>query len=648
VVTVIGRVTVGAVLVVVAVGAASLAGLGKIPGLVGWAAAAVGAVAALSALVSAAFGELIKELSISNLRRRAGIRQARLGGALMERNIDKFDPVSDLGVHPALRDAHQSAIPPYASRAIDAELDALVAAGGLVVVEGDSAVGKSRSAFEALMRARRDGKRRRVIVPRDGLALRGAIESGLAVRNRVIWLDDLERFVSPTGLDASLLSALLHPDNSNVLILCTLRSNVRQELGFKLNENPSVVGDSLRNVAKLLAGASVVRVGGRLNEDEVRQAALLADERVDDALRGMMQGVGFAEILAAGPAAIERLKSGADGENRYGAALVQAAIDFRRAGYLQPVPQDWLHAVAPKYLDERWRFQMTQEARDAALVWATTPVRGASACLRPVATENYRVFDYLVDRVESEINSLLTEERHRARVESLARIPEEVWHLLLEEISFDDPQFLGCLASAERAGHPGMFIRFTIAAKNGDLHLAELATGERLVALALTCMRLGYCVACYLKMLNLDPRNLLVEVIARLQPLFGEALSERLDGSVIEALYLAEFLAQDGSMTMPDTVMGEVASTLDGEAAYGIGELLWREKCLQAARVWMEVAASVGNEKAKASIVHMPPLEIEPGFVSSSVAADLVRMIREADFRESSELHVEQESDNPE
>jgi hypothetical protein len=159
-------------------------------------------------------------------------KRARLGGALIESKLADLDPVADLRVRPVWT--------PYVPRAVDPELDRVVGEGGLIVIEGGPAAGKTRSAYEALLRARRRGGLR-VVVPRDGVALRHAVESGYRFRGKAVWLDDLERFVSVGGLDDSLVRAMRLTARNDLVIMATVRSDTR-----------------LYDAGRLLAGAVVL------------------------------------------------------------------------------------------------------------------------------------------------------------------------------------------------------------------------------------------------------------------------------------------------------------------------------------------------------------------------------------------------------
>jgi hypothetical protein len=129
------------------------------------------------------------------------------------------DPVT-LGVHPAaaLVDPETatnesaargglglpSRVPVYVPRDLDARLDAALAKalsqGRLVLLRGDSTAGKSRAAFEAMRRLPGD---LRLLVPLHRGSLRVLLDGRLELRDLVVWLNDLERYLGADGLRLS-------------------------------------------------------------------------------------------------------------------------------------------------------------------------------------------------------------------------------------------------------------------------------------------------------------------------------------------------------------------------------------------------------------------------------------------------------------
>ena len=98
----------------------------------------------------------------------------------------------------------RAGVPEYVPREIDHELRAALAAAfdgsgaWLVVVEGPSKVGKSRTLFEALTRCA-SGLRVDLVAPVDATAMRKLLapgDSSQPTTSEVLWLDDLEPFLN--------------------------------------------------------------------------------------------------------------------------------------------------------------------------------------------------------------------------------------------------------------------------------------------------------------------------------------------------------------------------------------------------------------------------------------------------------------------
>ena len=346
------------------------------------------------------------------------VDKLRRAGALLDRPLDDYDPIRDLGVHRPTQVADLPLLPPYVPRTVDADLDRAVAGGGLVVVEGNSAAGKTRTAWEAVRRNAPSCGWRSALVPKDGVALRSLVESGEPLGHVVVWLDDLERYLTPDGLDTGLVTALCPPGRTDVLLLATLRSETRHLIGGD-DRYPQLA----RSAQHLLATARTTRLARDLDQDERRAARRhQADPRIASALADRT-GAGLAEHLAAAPEVLVRWRAGRDGMQEVGAALVSAAVDCRRAGYFAPVPRGLLEALYPTYLEPRTRNRLRGPNLDEAFDWATTPVRGASSCLQPEADGRFSVFDYLVDRTQADPDS--------------AAIPDATWRTLLEGAETD-------------------------------------------------------------------------------------------------------------------------------------------------------------------------------------------------------------------
>jgi hypothetical protein len=377
----------------------------------------------------------------------------RHGGGRLPKVSECTDPRA-LGVHAAVRPAKHvagqqrgapGAVPPYVPR--DADDSALLAdgfaSGGLVIIEGPAAAGKTRMAYEA-MRRRAPG--RQLIVPGDPAALRGLQTAGVRLADTIVWLDDIHDYLAAGGLDGPVVDALCPPGRRDVLLLATLRSEARRTL------DAAGLDTTVRRAIREVVGrARVIPLSRALTPAERHRAQQrrTADPRIAAAL-DQHTGAGFAEFLAAAPPILHRWQSVRDST---GGAIITAAVDARRAGVLSPLPRDLLQALHACYLDARHAHLPGEPGFGDALSWATQPVRGASSCLAPLGGETYEPFDYLLE--------------HAQATGSAHPVPPAAWPVLLTCAAPADMSSLAI--AAHEAGRPDISeTAFRRAADAGD------------------------------------------------------------------------------------------------------------------------------------------------------------------------------------
>ena len=312
-----------------------------------------------------------------------------------------------------------------------AELTEAFACGGLLIIEGGSAAGKTRMAYEAI---RRLTPRRWLIVPAGPTSLRALTDGQVRLRNAVIWLDDVNDYLAAGGLDASVLDALCPPGRPDVLMLATLRSAERKALTVTdLDTTTS------RGIQEVMRRARIIVLDRFLSPAECDRAEheRNSDPRIGAAL-DQSTGAGFAEYLAAAPAILARWQSARNGENLTAGAIISAAVDARRAGYLSPLPRDMLENLHSFYLDPREAHRPDLPSFTDGLTWTTKVVEGASSCLSATGPGTYQPFDYLVD--------------HSQATTSISDIPEPAWPVLLT--CGDGIDLASLAANAYRAGRP--------------------------------------------------------------------------------------------------------------------------------------------------------------------------------------------------
>jgi TPR repeat protein len=309
----------------------------------------------------------------------------------------ELDPL-EIGVHRAPIE-QGSAVPPYVQRDIDEELSKQLARaasqGGFVLLVGDSTAGKSRAAYEAMLRILPDY---RVIVPDNGQELRQSIVGLFGSSERcVVWLDDLERYIGSDGLTPGIIAQLRA---AKVVMLATLRAEQFRRLtpSDREENKDREYGHQLTLVEHVFNQVEPVVLQRRWSESEIERTKQAPDPRLKDALKHS-ETYGIAEYLAAGPTLLREWRLAWEaGANPRGAALVSAAIDCVRAGLTNPLPLTLLERLHEHYLDAAGGILLRPEPLKSALAWATQRRYGVTSLLLPgTETSTYRIFDYLPD-----------------------------------------------------------------------------------------------------------------------------------------------------------------------------------------------------------------------------------------------------------
>jgi tetratricopeptide (TPR) repeat protein len=289
--------------------------------------------------------------------------------------------------------------PAYIPRDQDGELRELLAAGGFVLLVGDSTAGKTRMAFEALHATLPDHS---LIAP-DGVdAIPDAVSQAADERRCVLWLDDLERFLGPGGITAADLARLLSGSGEHRVIVGTIRAVEQARLTADVRDDDRA-WQGLRDVREVLTQARQVRIARLFTMPELERARTRAwDPRIAQAIEHA-DTHGIAEWLAAGPLLLrdwERARSSATETLAQGAAIVTAAVDLRRAGYISPIPRDLLDEIYGHYLDDPEPSRAPRELHGQAWAWATTRRAATTRLLTPVGDSRVGVFDYVTDTAQ--------------------------------------------------------------------------------------------------------------------------------------------------------------------------------------------------------------------------------------------------------
>ena len=375
----------------------------------------LGGATALAAVV-VAFGAAWQNRYIGLVQRRVDQLFRTEAGCLvlsdgrLPRVRDITDPVL-LGVHKAphaavLPGGHGTEevagmhLPAYVPRDFDAVLRQRLAAGGFVLLVGDSTAGKSRAAFEALA-AMLAGHL--LICPANRDAVVVAITRAAQARRCVLWLDDLESYLGTGGLTTAQLGRLVSGKGHHRVVIATIRAAEQARV-----TDESLCGDDaarqvLRDTCQVIEQAYPIRVPRMFSHAELERARVgYGDPRIAEAL-AHSGNYGIAEYLAAGPELLrewEDARNSSHGPNARGAALVAAAIDIRRAGHTSPIPHALVDATHEHYLDDPEHARTPREPIAEAWAWATRQRRATTALVHPTTGDRIEVFDYLVDSIQ--------------------------------------------------------------------------------------------------------------------------------------------------------------------------------------------------------------------------------------------------------
>lgn len=344
------------------------------------------------------------------------------------------DPATDPG------DRDRAFLPAYVERDFDraddpapsglrAAITAAMERGGFVLLVGGSSVGKTRSAYEAVRALASDWW-----LLRPGAA--GVLQALAAapVPRTVIWLDELQRHLGPSGASAAVIGSLLAADEPVVVVGTLWPGRYEEYTRQPADGGPDPHGDA----RALLALADVVPVGAAFSPGEQARSRTAAetDRRIARSLT--ITGYSLPQVLAAAPELIARWDTAQ--LHPYRRAVLTAAVDLTRVGVSAPLTADMLHAAAVDHCTPHERTRAPGDWFDDALAFATQPQRGGAAVLEPTGTGDmgeitgYLIADYL--------------QQHGEGQRLGQYVPLSVWNAVLAHC--DDPRSLDRVA--ETAG----------------------------------------------------------------------------------------------------------------------------------------------------------------------------------------------------
>jgi hypothetical protein len=260
--------------------------------------------------------------------------------------------------------------------------------------------------------------------------LRELLDAGLELDGVVLWLDDLDRYLSGDNwLDPGLLDQVV---SAGAVVVATVRQNALESYRPTDKEHPpqweTVSRFARVELPRLFSSAERERV-----EVQIPDVAVRAAERY-----------GLPEYLGGGPDAVDAFDAG-ETQCPVGAALVRAAVDWRRAGVVRLVRLADLTSALPIYLAERHDVAIDDASVKLGVEWATKKINETVRLLsprysHPAASDGaeatgmggdssdslFEAFDYLVDVLVERVRSDDTTKRDKAVV------PLAMWRLVAQ------------------------------------------------------------------------------------------------------------------------------------------------------------------------------------------------------------------------
>lgn len=300
------------------------------------------------------------------------------GGCPLVREIRDLESI---GVSRAMLIDGRRADSKYIPREIDVDLLNALKASGLVLVLGESKAGKSRTTIECIKQVFPE---RVFVSPAKPESLRLMLAGGTNFANTVIWMENLDRYLGPDGINRALINRVT--SFRDCCLVATMRSLAHAQ--FAPN------GDSESPEWAILQSARAVRLPRLLTIAE-REAAEVRTLPFKDKL----DRVGLAEYISGAPDLLDRYRDAEESDVcRW--AVVRAIIDLARCGFRDP-PFEVVVTVVPDYCLRRG-LNVDVADIERALNWALQPIYGASSLVVRVA-DGFRPFDYLLDHCREAI-----------------------------------------------------------------------------------------------------------------------------------------------------------------------------------------------------------------------------------------------------
>ena len=292
----------------------------------------------------------------------------------------------------------------------------------MVMLVGGSSTGKTRAAFEAVRQCVPNWS---LLRPLDAADLLGQVRSGAVGPRTVLWLNEAQVFLRGQADVAVALRRLLAGDEP-VVVIGTMWPEFWKELtsatdddalDVKHQTRELLLHDAVRvDVPEAFTGRDRAQLGRVATTDPRLAAAAAAAERDGKVI----------QVLAGGPELVQRYDHPADADDRFGKAVVTAAMDARRLGCESPIGAAFLEAAAPAYMDPSDRAGAPETWFDTGLREATRAVRGIAALTEQRQepgmgpADGYVLHDYL--------------DQYGRLTRRAELVPAEVWDALIADV----------------------------------------------------------------------------------------------------------------------------------------------------------------------------------------------------------------------